>query len=67
MTRLPTTKLEKRKERIADKKANVTRLDDFTEFETINKVLNKGSKRIKKTAGPKLKGSMKKMFKKRRR
>lgn len=29
MTRLPTTKEEKKRERIADKKANITRLDDF--------------------------------------
>jgi U3 small nucleolar ribonucleoprotein protein LCP5 len=29
MTRLPTTKDEKRRERIADRKANVTHLDDF--------------------------------------
>lgn len=29
MTRLPTTRDEKRRERIAERKANVTKLDDF--------------------------------------
>ncbi|CAD8138247.1 unnamed protein product [Paramecium octaurelia] len=67
MTRLPTTRDEKRRERIAERKANVTRLDDFQEFETINKVLNKGTKKIKKPQGSKLKGSMKKIVKRKRR
>ncbi|CAD8057423.1 unnamed protein product [Paramecium sonneborni] len=67
MTRLPTTRDEKRRERIAERKANVTRLDDFQEFETINKVLNKGTKKIKKPQVSKLKGSMKKIVKRKRR
>ncbi|KAM3147263.1 hypothetical protein pb186bvf_000514 [Paramecium bursaria] len=66
MFRLPQTKDELRKEKKAERIANSTHLDDFTGFETLTNLFE--SKKQKKTVNkvPRLKGTMKKKFKKRK-
>lgn len=65
MARLPTTKKEKIRERIAERKAQSVRLDDFEGFEVAQKAVEGKKKKIQKlrVGGKKPKGSLKKFLK----
>lgn len=65
MIRLPETKAEKKREKMAERNAQITRLDDFDELDGIKSMVQP-----KKTKTPHrkstLKGSLKRKFKKKR-